>query len=45
MLWGIQYISEKNNEPIVLHVAEWNKDALMLYKKVGFEITNIEKVR
>lgn len=45
LLWGMQCIRKKNNEPIVLHVAEWNKDALMLYRKIGFEITNVEKVR
>ena len=45
LLWGMQCIREKNNEPITLHVAKWNSDALMLYKKVGFEITNVKKVR
>lgn len=45
LLWGMQCIRKKNNEPIVLHIAEWNKNALLLYKKIGFEITNIEKVR
>ena len=45
LLWGMQCIRKKNTEPIVLHVAEWNKNALLLYKKNGFEITNIEKVR
>lgn len=45
LLWGMQYIREKSDEPITLHVAEWNNNALMLYKKVGFEISNVEKVR
>ena len=45
LLWAIQHIREKSNEPITLHVAEWNNNALMLYQKVGFEITNVEKVR
>ncbi|MBQ8598296.1 MAG: GNAT family N-acetyltransferase [Lachnospiraceae bacterium] len=45
LLWGMQCIRKKNNGPIVLHVAEWNKNALLLYKKNGFEIANIEKVR
>ena len=40
-----EYIREKSNEPITLHVAKWNNDALMLYKKVGFEIANVERVR
>lgn len=45
LLWGIQCIRKSNNEPIILHVAEWNKDALMLYKKVGFEIISVERIR
>ena len=45
LLWGMQCIREKSEEPITLHVAKWNNDALMLYQKVGFEIANVEKVR
>lgn len=45
LLWGMQHIREKNSEPIILHVAEWNHNAIMLYKKAGFEITKVEKVR
>ena len=45
LLWGMQHIREKSNDPITLHVAQWNSDALMLYKKAGFEIVRIEKVR
>lgn len=39
LLWGMQCIREKSKEPITLHVAEWNENALMLYKKTGFEIS------
>ena len=38
LLWGMQHIRERSNAPITLHVAEWNHDARMLYKKVGFEV-------
>lgn len=44
LLWGMQHIRGKNNEPITLYVTEWNNNALMLYKNVGFEIVNVEKV-
>lgn len=44
LLWGMQHIRAKSNEPITLHVAEWNNEALMLYKKVGFDIVSVEKV-
>ena len=39
LLWGMQRIREKSKEPIMLHVAKWNENALMLYKKTGFEIS------
>lgn len=39
LLWGMQRIREKSREPITLHVAEWNENALMLYKKIGYEIS------
>lgn len=45
LLWGMNRIRQKNNEPILLHVAKWNEKALMMYEKVGFDIANIEKVR
>jgi len=45
LLWGMQHIRERNNEPITLHVAKWNNNALMLYKEAGFEITKVEKIR
>ncbi len=45
LLWGMNHIRQISNEPIMLHVAKWNEKALRLYKKVGFDITNIERVR
>ncbi len=35
LLWALEHI---NTERIILHVAEWNKRALNLYTKNGFEI-------
>lgn len=45
LLWGMQQIRKRNDDPITLHVAEWNKNALELYKKVGFEVVSSERVR
>ena len=45
LLWGMNFIRRKHHEPIILHVAKWNEKALGLYMKMGFEITNIERVR
>lgn len=45
LLWGMQQIRKENDKPITLHVAEWNRNALGLYKNVGFEVISSEKVR
>ena len=45
LLWGMHRIRRENNGPITLHVADWNRRAIEMYKRVGFEITNTEKVR
>lgn len=45
LLWAIERIRKSNNDPITLHVADWNKNALKLYKNVGFVITNTEIIR
>lgn len=45
LLWGMSRIRQISNEPILLHVAKWNEKALRLYEKVGFNITNIERIR
>lgn len=45
LLWGMNYIRQSSNEPISLHVAKWNEKAVILYEKVGFVITNTERVR
>jgi len=45
LLWGMQQIRKKNAAPITLHVAEWNQNALKLYKNVGFEVVSSERVR
>lgn len=45
LLWGMQQIRMGNNDPIMLHVAKWNKNALALYKKVGFEVVYSKRVR
>lgn len=37
LLWALEHIS---NELIILHVADWNKRAIQLYKNCGFEITD-----
>lgn len=42
LLWGMNYIRIKYNSSIHLHVAEWNKKAVMLYRSVGFTIVKTE---
>ena len=44
LLWGINHIKEQGYEEIILHVAEWNQNAVKLYLKNGFSIKKKEKV-
>lgn len=45
LLWAMNNIRQSSNEPISLHVAKWNEKAVRLYKRMGFDITNVEKIR
>lgn len=45
LLWAMNHIRQRDNSEITLHVAEWNKGALELYKKIGFVVRKKEKVR
>lgn len=44
LLWGMNHIKKQGYEKIVLHVAEWNQNAVRLYLKNGFSIGKKEKV-
>ena len=37
LLWALEHMQSEN---VILHVAEWNRKAVRLYKKTGFEITD-----
>ena len=45
LLWGMNHIKEQGYEEIILHVAEWNQNAVKLYLKNGFSIKKREKMR
>ena len=45
LVWGMNHIKEQGYEEIILHVAEWNQNAVKLYLKNGFGIKKREKVR
>lgn len=45
LLWfAVSYLQKKNCSPILLHVADWNQEAVELYRKNGFVITKTEYV-
>lgn len=44
LLWGMNRIREQGYNEIILHVAEWNRNAVKLYLKAGFNITKKETV-
>ena len=41
----MNHIKEQGYEEIILHVAEWNQNAVKLYLKNGFNIKKRERVR
>lgn len=45
LLYGMNHIKEQGHNEIILHVAEWNQNAVKLYLKNGFRISKKEKVR
>ena len=45
LFWGINHIKEQGYEEIILHVAEWNQNAVKLYLKNGFSIKKKGRVR
>ena len=45
LLWAMQLIRVNNSNPITLHVAKWNENALKLYKNVGFVVTKTQIIR
>ncbi len=45
LLWGMNHINEQGYDEIILHVAEWNQNAVKLYLKNGFNIKKRERVR
>ena len=45
LLWGMNHIRERSDEPITLHVAAWNQGALRLYESIGFVVINKERIK
>lgn len=43
LLWGMNHIKEQGYEEIILHVAEWNQNAMKLYLKNVFSVKKREK--
>ena len=41
LLWGMNHIKEQGYEEIILHVAEWNQNAVKLYLKNGFSTQRV----
>lgn len=45
LLWGIHHIKQQGYHEVILHVAEWNQNAIRLYLETGFTIQKKERVR
>lgn len=44
LFWAINHIRKYSDEPIILHVADWNKRAVDMYLRNGFVITKSETI-
>ena len=44
LLWAIRHIRTYTDEPITIHVAEWNQNAIKLYLQNGFVVTKREQI-
>lgn len=44
LLWAVAHIRTYSDEPITLHVAEWNQGAIRLYQQNGFIVTRKERI-
>ena len=44
LLWAIHHVRTYTDEPITIHVAEWNQNALKLYTRNEFTVTKKIKV-
>ncbi len=42
LIWAMDHIASCGYKEMVIHVAEWNQNAVQMYKKEGFEIVKIE---
>ena len=45
LLWGINHIKKQGYNEVILHVAEWNQNAVKLYLEAGFTIQKRERIR
>jgi ribosomal protein S18 acetylase RimI-like enzyme len=39
LFWAINHIRHKNSDPVTLHVAEWNQNAVRMYENAGCTVT------
>lgn len=44
LLWAVHHIRTYTDEPITIHVAEWNQNAIKLYLQNGFVVTKREQI-
>ena len=45
LYFAINRLQKKSVSPIILHVADWNKIALNLYLKTGFDIKETKSIK
>ena len=45
LLWAMEHIRSRGYDEISLHVADWNRHALQMYQRAGFEIFRTETIQ
>ncbi len=44
LIWAMDHIASCGYDEMVIHVAEWNRNAFQMYKNTGFEIVKTEDI-
>ena len=44
LIWAMDHIASCGYDEMVLHVAEWNRNAVQMYKSAGFEIVKTDVI-
>ena len=44
LIWAMDHIASSGDDELILHVAEWNRSAVQMYKNEGFGIVKTDVI-